>query len=242
MPDLIPTIKEGAGGAPATPGFDAETILKAFAPKPQEEPGFKTPTKPLRPAFTLDNLPKAKAGAAPKPAETAAPKEPPPEEAALEAAVAKAKAEAKAAAVAEARADEAMVMEAFAKTLSDDLDAAMTSLSERICDSLAAALTPVLSEAMVQDAVRRFSDRLDKIVSPSAIAPPVRVKGPEPLIEALRKVRGPRVSGVKLETSEQTELTAELNETTLRTTVGTFAAMLKTSARLSDMGQSHDTK
>lgn len=143
-----------------------------------------------------------------------------------------------AAAVAEARAEERQEaadtleaerrkwVEELAGKLASDLDAALSDLHNRVCDAVTLALTPVLEEAMRDRAVSRFSETLQRLMGRQGSAKPVTVSGPQLLLDALTTARGGQTDGLKLVPSEDPELSATVNETTLRTTVRAWATTL----------------
>ncbi|WMS41786.1 hypothetical protein RDV64_17180 [Acuticoccus sp. MNP-M23] len=148
----------------------------------------------------------------------------------IAAAAEKAREDAEAAAEVRLEAERTRWAEDVAASLSTQLDQAIQALHDRIADAAAAALAPVLEEEMTTKAVERFSDRIDTLLSRESPARAVVVKGPQPLIDALDGLRTGKSPSVQLVVSEDAELTARINDTSLRTTIGMWAGTLTTSS------------
>ena len=127
--------------------------------------------------------------------------------------------------------------EAEAEKLANDLDAALADLHNRICDSITVALAPVLEEAMRERAVLRFSETLQRLMGRQGSAKPLTVSGPQKLLDALMAARGGHADGLKFVPSEDVELSATVNETTLRTTIRAWATTIAAAT-----GPRHATK
>ncbi|GAB5375591.1 MAG: hypothetical protein AcusKO_20530 [Acuticoccus sp.] len=116
--------------------------------------------------------------------------------------------------------------EATAAALSAQLDQAFVDLHNRLSDAIAAALAPVLEEAMRQRAVERFSTSLERLLGRQGTATPITIAGPPALLAAFTAIRGDDTAGLKLVASEDSELVASVNDTTLRTTIKAWASAL----------------
>lgn len=127
--------------------------------------------------------------------------------------------------------------ETEAEKLAADLDAAFADLHNRICDAITLALTPVLEEAMRERAVLRFSETLQRLMGRQGSAKPLTVSGPQKLLDALMAARGGHTDGLKLVPSDDVELSATVNETTLRTTIRAWATTIAAAT-----GPRHATK
>lgn len=133
--------------------------------------------------------------------------------------------EAKKAAEALAAAERAWA-EDTAQALSAQLDEAFVELHNRLADAIASALTPVLEDAMRARAIDRFSASLERLFGKRGASEPITICGPETLLEAFRAVRGGDTAGLKLVASNDSELVASVNDTTLRTTIKAWASTL----------------
>ncbi|MEM9356968.1 MAG: hypothetical protein AAGB04_12215 [Pseudomonadota bacterium] len=111
--------------------------------------------------------------------------------------------------------------------LSEQLDRVCAEIQERISNALTDALSPVIEDAFRARAVQRFSQSLDRMLGRAGSAKPITVKGPNELIEALRKIRGEDAGALRLVASDHAELVASLGDTTIATTTRTFAANLR---------------
>lgn len=113
-----------------------------------------------------------------------------------------------------------------AQALSAQLDQAFVDLHNRLADAIAGALSPVLEEAMRARALERFSSSLERLFGKRGGSEPITISGPEPLLEAFRALRGGDTAGLKLVASDDSELVASVNDTTLRTTIKAWASTL----------------
>lgn len=154
-----------------------------------------------------------------------------------ERAVAAARAEEQAHAKSVLEAEEARWADDLANVLNERLDHAFADLHNSLSDTISLALSPVLEDAMRERAVLKFSATLERLMGRQGSAKPITVSGPQQLLDALRKTRGGDTSGLRLVASDEADLTAELNETTLRTTIKAWATTLSAA-----IGPSHVQK
>ena len=119
-----------------------------------------------------------------------------------------------------------------AESLSAQLDQAFVDLHNRLSDAITQALTPVLEDAMRARAISRFSASLERLAGRAAgsTVQPITVRGPQSLLNALTAVRSGDTAGLKLVASDDCELVASVNETTLRTTIKAWATTIAAAA------------
>lgn len=253
--ETLPTLRETPSSSPAAPepipGFEPDAILKSLAQCDHAGRTAQSRTslagrKTLQPAFTAERLPKAHATTVANPdgaaserqsdaAERAAPA---PEKTitereahdALRTAVTAARSEEEARAQQNLDAARQEWAQDTSETLMAKLDEAYAALHNRIADALADALTPLLAESAKQKAVERFAERLSRLIGADAPVAPITVKGPPVLLDALRKVAPAGTASLKLVPAETSELEANVNETTLRTTLRAYTATLNAAA------------
>jgi len=143
-----------------------------------------------------------------------------------ERAVAAARAEEAAKAKAALAAERIKWSEDTADKLSAQLDTAFAELHNRLADAITMALTPVMEEAMCAKAVSRFSASLERLMGQQNSTQPLTIRGPQELLNAFAAARGGDTAGLKLVASDESELVASVNDTTLRTTIKAWAAAL----------------
>ena len=108
----------------------------------------------------------------------------------------------------------------------------LVDLHNRLADAITEALTPVLEEAMRARAIARFSAGLERLAgrAEGSTAAPITVRGPQVLLNALSAARSGDTAGLKLVASDDCELVASVNETTLRTTIKAWATTIAAAA------------
>lgn len=111
--------------------------------------------------------------------------------------------------------------EAFAKRCEEAFDA----LHQRLSGAFARALAPIAESAIRDAAVRRFAAVLDDLVGAASNEPALKVTGPAALISALRQASGDNAVAFE-EAPDQSELSVTVGETTLTTTIDTWADTL----------------
>ncbi len=118
--------------------------------------------------------------------------------------------------------------EDIGEKLSTQLDQAFVDLHNRLADAITLALSPVLEEAMRTKSVGRFSASLERLMgrAEGSTIEPITISGPQSLLNALTAVRSGDTAGLKLVASNDGELVANVNETTLRTTIKAWATTL----------------
>ena len=113
-----------------------------------------------------------------------------------------------------------------AAALTASCAAALADLRELMCARLADALRPLLADVVVKRAVADLSEALDRLLADPS-HPPVKVRGPGDLIEALKAARS-EISGIEYEAHDGIEITMTAEGSYVETRIAAAFAALST--------------
>lgn len=113
-------------------------------------------------------------------------------------------------------------VEEQAEALASRLGDAFETLHARLSDAFGKALAPIADGIVRDRAVRRFASVLDDLAGDGARRPAITVRGPDDLVQALKRIMGARPA-IAFERADTAELVVTLSDTRVETMISVWA-------------------